>query len=223
MQYQIAAKQILAPPRGGGFMELKDVIQNRRSIRKYKSEKIHRDLILQLLEAARLAPSGTNRQPSRFVVVQDEARRRELQVAAFDQKWMSNAPVIIVCCADVNAYLRSNLRTRVEELIEVGGFEDSPLMREYVNLAPEKIEQVKEVLPTATFNVGIAIEHVVLAATDLGLGTCWVQMIDRSKIRKICSLPDHLFVVTLLVVGYPDETPKPRPRLPLEQIVIGEF
>ncbi len=91
-------------------MELKEIIQKRRSIRKYKDKPVSRDIIFQLLEAARLAPSGTNRQPWRFVVVQDSAMRRELQKASFDQRWISSGPVIIVCCADLNSYLRSNVR-----------------------------------------------------------------------------------------------------------------
>ncbi len=204
-------------------MELFDVIKRRRSIRKYTKEPVPRGEIFKLLEAARQAPSGTNRQPWRFLVVQDNAKRKQLQAAAYDQRWMSTAPVIIVCCADLNAYSRSNVRTRVEELIEIGAFEDVPEVRNYVACLPEQAWQMNDIIPSAMFNVGIAIEHMVLAATDLGLGTCWVQRIDRAKIMDACELADNLFVVALLVLGYPNQNPRPRPRLPLEEIYLGEI
>jgi nitroreductase len=204
-------------------VEFFDVIKRRRSIRNYTKEPVPREEILKLLEAARQAPSGTNRQPWRFLVVQDMTKRKQLQAAAYDQRWMSGAPVIIVCCADLNAYLRSNVRTRVNELIEVGAFEDVPQVKDYVACQPEQARQLNEIIPSAMFNVGIAIEHMVLAATDLGLGTCWVQRIDRTKIKEICGLADSLFVVALLVLGYPNQTPRPRPRLPLEEIYLGEI
>lgn len=204
-------------------MELLDVIKNRRSIRKFKADEVPQNKIITLLESARLAPSGTNRQPSRFFIAKSKQKRKELVEAASNQMWMHTAPVIIVCCADLESYLRRNVKTRVEELIDVGAFEDFKQVRDYTETAPDTQEKLKDIVPFAMFNVGIAIEHMVLTATDLGLGSCWVQLIDRARIIEICNLPSNLFVVALLVVGYPEQDPKPRPRLPLDKIYLGDI
>jgi nitroreductase len=72
------------------------------------------------------------------------------------------------------------------------------------------------------FNVAIAVEHIVLRALDFGLGTCWVRLIEEQKVREIFGWDDNLYVVALLPVGYPDESPPPRKRLPVQELLINE-
>ena len=80
--------------------------------------------------------------------------------------------------------------------------------------------KMQELEPRVTFNVAIAVEHIVLRALDYGLGTCWVRLIDEEKIRAIFSWDNNISVVALLPLGYPDETPLPRKRLTLEEILL---
>jgi len=68
-------------------------------------------------------------------------------------------------------------------------------------------------------DIGIALEHVMLAAAEQGLGTCWVGWFDEQRARKALGVPDHVRVVALTPVGYPDEAPDPRPRKSLGEIV----
>lgn len=65
----------------------------------------------------------------------------------------------------------------------------------------------------------IAIEHMVLEATELGLGTCWIGAFDENKVKEIIGAPDYYKVVALLPIGVPDESPPPRPRKTIEEIV----
>jgi nitroreductase len=69
-------------------------------------------------------------------------------------------------------------------------------------------------------NVAIAVEHVVLEAVELGLGSCWVRLFDETHVKQSLRLPDNLCVVALLPVGVPDHEPKATPRLPLLDIVL---
>jgi len=69
-------------------------------------------------------------------------------------------------------------------------------------------------------NVAIAIEHMVLRALDFELGTCWMRLIDAEMIRNIFGWDDKIYVVALLVVGFPDENPAPRNRFPIEALLI---
>jgi nitroreductase len=79
-------------------MDVFEAIQSRRSIRKYQNRPVEEKKLMQVLEAARLAPSARNNQDNRFIVVQDEKTRKKLQVAAKGQHFVGEAPVVIACC-----------------------------------------------------------------------------------------------------------------------------
>jgi len=90
-------------------MEFYDVIKTRRSVRSYKPDPIPDDVLKRVLDAARIAPSGSNRQPWKFIVVRDEETKRKLVSACHNQSWMAEAPVIIVACAlPSEAWVRSD-------------------------------------------------------------------------------------------------------------------
>ena len=86
-------------------MDVIDLITKRRSIRSYADRPVEREKIERLLEAARLAPSASNRQEWRFVVVTDEARRAALAKAAADQAFVAKAPVVIAGCAETDGHV----------------------------------------------------------------------------------------------------------------------
>ena len=69
----------------------------------------------------------------------------------------------------------------------------------------------------------IAIEHVILAASALGYGTCWIGAFNENEVRKILKIPENLAVIALLPVGIPDESPPPRPRKPFKEIFFKQF
>ncbi len=79
-------------------MSVLKVIQKRRSLRKYKGDRIPEDVLQRVLEAARLAPSGKNYQPWKFIIVQDKELREKLAQASAEQFFMAEAPIIIVAC-----------------------------------------------------------------------------------------------------------------------------
>ena len=85
-------------------MDIREAIQKRRSIRRFKPDPVSDDLIQQILESARLAPSGSNTQPWRFIVIKDAETRQKLQTASYNQRHVGQAPVIIACCADIKAF-----------------------------------------------------------------------------------------------------------------------
>lgn len=174
-------------------------------------------MIDQLLDAARLAPSGSNIQPARFVVVKSPTMRERLG-SCTPYRFIARAPVIFVCCAD-----RASLATRdrrVGELLETGAFTDveadSANIQSYVT-APMDDRAAQAYL---SMNAAIAIEHLVLRAVDLGLGSCWIGRFDKEKVRGILELDDDTILVVLLPVGYPAQFPPQRPRLPLERLVL---
>ncbi|MDR4508980.1 MAG: nitroreductase family protein [Candidatus Brocadiaceae bacterium] len=203
-------------------MDVKKAISKRRSIRKFKPDPVPDDLIQQLLESARLAPSGSNTQPWRFIVIKSLETRLKLQAACYNQRHVGNAPVIIACCADIKAF--GEFPERVEELIEVGALPEKS--REVFVPALKKggmsADSKWHLLIAATGNTDIAIEHMVLQAVELGLGTCWVRWFEDSRVKAILEIPKDIEIIALLPVGYPAEDPPQRPRFTLEQIAYNE-
>jgi nitroreductase len=86
-------------------MDVIELIRKRRSIRAYADRPVEREKIERLLEAARLAPSASNRQEWRFVVVTEAEVRRKLAQAACDQAFVGRAPVVIAACADTDGHV----------------------------------------------------------------------------------------------------------------------
>ena len=167
-------------------MDVLEAIAKRKSIRAYKTIPIPEDKLNKVLEAARLAPSGANRQEMKFVVVKDQKTRAKLSEATGGQKHVAQAPVVIAA----------------------------------VSTDPEKM-MICDV-PGYPVDVAIAIDHMTLAAFDLGLGTCWIGAFNQEKVKSILSIPDKCKVVQLLTLGIPDEDGRPKDRKPIEQIVCYE-
>jgi len=95
-------------------------IKIRRSIRRYLDKPVEDVKIIQLIESARLAPSGDNSQPWHFIVIKSELIRNKLAEVSKNQKWMLTAPVFIACVADI--------RSRINDDREISLNENSPLV-----------------------------------------------------------------------------------------------
>ena len=202
-------------------MNVSEAIRKRRSIRKFKPDPIPEEKIRLLLESARLAPSGTNTQPWRFVVIKDNDTKKKLQEAAHNQRHIGRAPVIIVCCADLKAF--KEFPERVDELIESGALPERTreVFIPYLSKGMDTVTK-DALMVAAAANVAIAVEHIVLQAVEIGLGTCWVRWYEDNKIKEILDIPKHVEVMALLPVGVPDEEPSQRPRQELNKIVYSE-
>jgi nitroreductase len=173
-------------------------IKMRRSIRKYTDRPVEEEKITRLLESARLAPSGSNTQPWHFILVKSDATRQKLAEASHNQKWMLSAPVFIVCVADI--------RCRIQDAAGLSLREDSPQ------------EELKQIIRDTAISVG----HILIEANHLGLGSCWVAWFTQDEIRPLLHIPADKYVVGIVTLGYADESPKARPRKPLEELTHRE-
>lgn len=201
------------------MLTTKEAIEKRRSIRKFKPDPVPETHLMELLDSARLAPSGCNAQPWRFKIVTQEKEKSELSKAAFNQTFISAAPAVIVCCADILGYLDGTV-SGIQDLGKIGAVEDR-----IVTIIQDRVQGLatmdrNELGPRIAFNAAIAIEHIVLRALDFGLGTCWIRLLDEAKIKAIFGWDDTIHVIALLPIGYPAEFPKQRKRLGIDQIII---
>ena len=171
-------------------MDVKDAISKRRSIRKYQRKEVPLDLIRELIDAARLAPSGSNAQPCRYYIVKDDETKERLRGnQIFEQDFVYQAPVLIVCCADVQAY-RQGIKGWSEE-------NENRALRD----------------------LSIASAFLVLRATELGLATCYVGWMKKDRIKDVLELPRSYIVPFVIAVGYASEQPKPLPRKSIDEIL----
>ena len=206
------------------MLTVKEAIEQRRSIRRYRPDPVPEEFIQQILEAARLAPSGSNSQPWRFIVVTDAEERKRLRMVANGQQFIEEAPVVFVCCTDLEAYSQQSRQQRRQEFIDYGVFAELGMARgiteeQYRTLRPQVIDlPMDAAYQSGRFNVAIAVQNMALMATALGLGSCWIGAMNGQAIHEMYQLPGTLRVVILLTVGYPALEPPPRPRLPLEKI-----
>ncbi len=186
------------------MLTVAEAIQARHSIRRFQPTPMPEELVSQLLEAARLAPSGANTQPWQFLVVRDARQRKELRRLCWNQPFVEEAPLDIVCFGDLARYVPiRNAPTRYNKLLGTGA---TP-MQDRLNFL--------------TSSVAIPVAYMTLMAAALGLGTTVVGGFDdATEFNRLFGLPENLVAVAVLPVGYPAESPPPRPRRPLAEIVI---
>ena len=200
-------------------LSTKEAIASRRSVRKFKTDTISDEILMELLESARLAPSGCNSQPWRFKIVRDEATKKQLQAFSFDQKFVSEAPVVLVVCADVQAYLDGRV-SGVQDLGEIGVFDDDICEILHKTTKAKSLLKIEDLQKSVAFNIAIAVEHIALRALDFGLGTCWMRLIDEKAIREYFEWDKNFYPVAVLPIGYPDEFPSARKRRAIGDLII---
>jgi nitroreductase len=165
---------------------LETLILARSSIRCYDPRPVPDEHILSVIEAARLAPSASNGQPWRFVVARDESARNDLSRRCFSGIF---SPTRFAASAPV-----------------------------IIALCAERaaiIEAAKSLKDSAMYQLdcGIAGEHLVLRAAELGLGTCWIGWFNRRGAHQALGVPLHVRVVCLIAMGYPARGQRPRRKV----------
>ncbi len=159
-------------------MNFLDLVKHRKSVRDFLDKPVEREKLMMCLEAARLAPSASNSQPWRFIVVDDKQSKKKLCEVAFGGVYSINsfcktAPVIVVVISE-----KSKFMTRISAMFRGTQF--------YL------------------IDIGIACEHFVLQAEDLGLGTCWIGWFNERAVKSVLNIPRDKKIDILLALGYYD-------------------
>jgi nitroreductase len=158
-----------------------DLVAARASVRRFDPDRpVSDEHLAAILEAARLAPSASNSQPWRFVVVRDPAVRARFVEEAFSGLYAVSrriaAPVFLALCG---------VHSALELASRAAGHSSYTLT-----------------------DCGIAGEHAVLAAAELGLGTCWIGMFNRRRARRVLGIPAGVELVALIALGWPARPPR---------------
>jgi nitroreductase len=170
-----------------------DLVASRRSIRSYLRDPVPREMIESCVEAARYAPSASNTQGWRFIVTEGELKDRLVREVLGGIV----VPNRFAAGAPVIVALAMRLDT-VTHRIGAG------------------IKRIDYHL----IDAGIAGEHFVLRAAELGLGTCWIGWFDKKAAKRLLEIPSRWDLPALITLGYPAESPGPKDRLPTSDICI---
>ncbi|MGB2907446.1 MAG: nitroreductase family protein [Candidatus Aminicenantaceae bacterium] len=169
------------------------LIEDRKSIRRYEDRPVEREVLLQCLDAARIAPSAENAQPWRFLVIDDPEIKARFSDEVFSgiykvTKFAAQAPVLILFLARLNVVTH-----------HIG--------RQVQNIHFHYID------------IGIAGQHLALQAEELGVGSCWLGWFSVRKARRFFNIPSKYKIISMQALGYYDKKPsKERKRKPLEEI-----
>ncbi|MGA2169121.1 MAG: nitroreductase family protein [Terracidiphilus sp.] len=167
-------------------MNVEEAIRLRRSVRKYQQKAVEAEKLEALAEAVRLAPSASNSQPWKLILVDDPAIREQVAQATFSTMFPFNkhaleAPAIAVLAVE-----------RHSAMTQIGGW-------------------LKK-RPYYLIDIGIAAAHFCLRATELGLGTCMLGWFDESAIKKILDVPRPSRIGLLITLGYAAEPTSPHAK-----------
>lgn len=180
-------------------MDVFEAIQWRRSVRKFSPRTIDREKIRQLLEAARLAPSSSNQQAWHFVVIDDKSIIEEIPKQ------------VLIGTRSIISFVKD------APLIITGCY-----AKKLTHVAARLFGHENDII-----DIAIAMTHIVLAATELGIGTCYIGWFNVRKLKNLLRIPREYDIALLLALGYPVEASTdegiggiaPRPRKSLGKIV----
>lgn len=188
-----------------------EVIQNRQSVRDFKKEAPSDKQIEAVLEAARLAPSWVNVQPWHFIAVKDKTKRDMLAKLSHNQPHVSKAPVLIVCCGNLDAWEYDNYKSTLESRPGITDERIGQLLATPA-LNPRLIDQNTVVMRTVE-EVTYATAYMTLEAHNQGLGACVIGGIGNELTRSVpaiyrvvkeeLQLPKNFYIVSLLALGIP--------------------
>lgn len=170
-----------------------ETIKSHRSIRKFTDQVVERSTVELLVGCGQAAATSSNVQAVTVIHVLDQDKRDRLAEYAGGQKYVASAGAFLVYCADMN---------RPKYACEREGGDFSPGMTEHFIIA--------------TVDVALAAQNCVVAAESMGLGICYIGGLrnNPAQVSELLELPEHVYPVFGLCLGYPAQDPEIKPRLP---------
>jgi FMN reductase (NADPH) len=180
---------------------LMEQMRAHRSIRSYKPDPLPEGMLEAVISSAQMASTSSYLQQYSVVAIEDPARKERVAVLCGNQEFIRQCPVLLAFCADLH---------RLKLVCEREGTE---IRTEYV-----------EAFLTAAMDAALLSQNVALAAESLGLGIVYIGAIRNHPAEVVAelALPDLVFPITGMCLGYPDEAPETKARLPLPAVLHRE-
>lgn len=178
-----------------------ELIQSHRSIRKFTDKPVNQSVVDALVRCGQAAATSSNVQAVTVIQVHDTEKRESLATLAGGQPYVASAGAFLVYCADMN---------RPKFACERQGGDFAPGMTEHFIIA--------------TVDVALAAQNTVVAAESLGLGICYIGGLrnNPADVSTLLELPEHVYPVFGLCLGYPAQDPEVKPRMPLSAVLMHD-
>jgi nitroreductase len=182
--------------------EVINLLKSHRSIRKFTDQTIPRDLFLELIRAGQSSATSSHVQAYSIIHVTNPENREKIAELAGGQKYIATCSDFLVFCGDMKRPTDSAERT-----------------------GAEVVRGMTEQFLVASVDTALMAQNVVVASESAGLGICYIGGIRNNpqEISDLLKLPDHVFPVFGLCLGYPDQDPEVKPRLPVESILMEDY
>ncbi len=178
-----------------------DVLKNHRSIRKFTSQAVEQELIETFIQAGQCAATSSFIQGCTVIQITSPTLREKLYQYAAEQPYVKSAPVFLVFCADMQRHQRACDMHR------------SPMLSGFT-----------EQFLTASIDCALFAQNIMIAAESAGLGGCYIGALRNrvAEVDKLLNLPELVYPVFGMCLGYPDQNPEIKPRLPLSVVFKQE-
>jgi len=198
-------------------MDIKQAIVNRRSIKHFDSEhEMTESEINELMEHAILSPTAFNIQHWRFVQVKDKDKRQQIQDASWGQTQVTESSLLLILCADLNAWEKEPERYWREAPEEVQGFLLPAIENYYTN---HHQAQRDECIRSASF----AAMNIMLMAKGMGYDSCPMDGFDFDKVARIINLPHDHIITMMITIGKKKIDARPRSgQLALDEVFVTD-
>lgn len=175
-----------------------ELLKSHRSIRKFTEQKIPRELFEELIRAGQSAATSSHVQAYTIIHVVNPENRAKLAELAGGQTYVADSSDFLVFCADMK---------RSTEAAERAG--------------ADVVRGMTEHLLVASVDTALIAQNIAIAAESEGLGICYIGGIrnNPADVSEILQLPEHVYPVFGMCLGYPDQNPEVKPRLPLASII----
>lgn len=177
------------------------LLKSHRSIRKFKSDQLPDELLENIINSARQAPTSSNLQAYSIVVVKDRAKKKTLAHLCGDQPWVESCPVFLAICPDLH---------RIERVCKMQGYQFND---KYIDM-----------FIIAVVDAALVAQNILVASEAMGLGVCMIGSIriNPDDVCKMLRLPDKVFPLVGMCIGYPDQEPMIKPRFQPEIVTHHE-
>ncbi|PRY66512.1 nitroreductase [Vreelandella songnenensis] len=179
-----------------------NLMKSHRSIRKFTDRPIARELLVELIQAGQGAATSSHVQAYTVIHVKNQANREKIAELAGGQDYIASCADFLVFCADMKRPTEASERT-----------------------GAKVVRGMTEQLLVATVDVALMGQNVATAAESEGLGICYIGGIRNNPqaISDLLKLPEHVYPVFGMCLGYPDHDPEVKPRLPVEAVLKEDY
>src|SRR5690242_4401962 len=207
------------------YIGLVEAIKQRRAARSFSSDRIPEAILQEILELGIQAPSGFNLQPWRFIIVREQENKEKLQACAFNQRQVSEAPVVLICCSDRRATQMENIISVIHLGEDVGIMTDS-----YANYLRSSIPEFFANHPSfetieawTNRHAMLAVGYMMIVAKSFGIDSCPMEGFVSTQVKEAFQIPEEVDICCLLALGYAKEPFKEYGgRFPIEKVCFNE-